>query len=166
MRRKIEITNPFEALCVLASRRNYCWKLYCTTCGAMDIRTGFMLIAKGYHPQPSSFNWDLELYKLKRSMSRDWTEEMTTKFISELSNASLEFISDNCTFPDWLGYLGLILHQFHYDFSNRIKISNAWKPQLDAIVKKIQVHQRIDTRIDDIALLTWESLKIYESLLK
>ena len=160
---KKTVTNPFEALCVLASNKRYCWTLYCTTCGAMDIRTGFTMIAKGYHPQEEK--WDIEHSKLKRTMSQDWSEEMTEKFITELSNASLEFISDNCLFPDWLGYLGLVLHQFHFDFNNRIKLSSAWKPQLDAIAKK-RSPQNVDTRISDINLLTWDSLKVYESILE
>jgi len=161
---KRKITNPFEALCVLASKKHFCWNLHCTTCGARDIRTGFTLIAKGYHPQPSSWDWDIEHSKLKQAMSQDWSDEMTEKFISELSNASIEFISKNCTFPNWLGYLGLVLHQFHFDFNNRITLSSAWKPQLDAIVKRSS--QNVDTRISDINLLTWDSLKVYESILK
>jgi len=165
MNDKKDIINPFEALCVLASKRHSCWTLYCTTCGAMDIRTGFTLIAKGYHPQPSSWDWDIKHSKLKRAMPQDWSDEMTEKFISELSNASIEFISNNCTFPDWLGYMGLVLHHFHFDFNNRIKLSSAWKPQLDAIAKK-RSPQNVDTRISDINLLTWDSLKVYESILE
>ena len=53
-----------------------------------------------------------------------------------MSGASIEFNSINCSFPDWLCYLGLILHMFHFDLKNRELLTKLWKPQLDNLGKK------------------------------
>ena len=42
--------NPFEALCSLASREHWCWKMFCTTCGHMLFRYAFRQLASGTSP--------------------------------------------------------------------------------------------------------------------
>ena len=47
--------NAFEALCNLASKEHWCWKMYCTTCGTMHLRYSLQEIAKGLSPEDT--NW-------------------------------------------------------------------------------------------------------------
>ena len=43
--------NQFEALCKLASDENWCWNLFCSTCGHMHFRYSFAELAIGKSPE-------------------------------------------------------------------------------------------------------------------
>ena len=153
--------NLFEELCVMASQKNFCWKLYCTTCGNSEIRFGFMKIAQG--SLPKLINWEICKNSYEEMKIKNWSEEMETNFTEEISKVSIDFISTNCKFPDWLGYLGLILYMFHLDFKKRELLSQAWKPQLDHLVKE-RNSENLES-LKQISLLSWENLENYESAL-
>ena len=157
-----DISNSFDALCFIASQRNSCWKLYCTTCGNTEIRYGFFKIARGIHP--NSIDWNIKRFPYEALKIRNWSEEMESTFIKEISEASIDFISKNCTFPDWLGYLGLVLYMFHFDFKKRELLSQSWKPQLDNLVKK-RNPENLES-LKQISMLSWENLELYESFIR
>ena len=59
--------NKFEELCELASRENWCWKLYCTTCGHMDFRYSFSELADG--KSPGEREWQIHKGLTSRTVS-------------------------------------------------------------------------------------------------
>lgn len=48
--KKITKRNAFVAVCEYASNMQWCWNAMCTTCGHMDFRRAFSMLAKGMHP--------------------------------------------------------------------------------------------------------------------
>ena len=42
--------SAFDALCSIAAKENWCWKINCTTCGHMLFRYGLHELIRGKHP--------------------------------------------------------------------------------------------------------------------
>ena len=132
--------NAFEALCALASREGWCWKLSCITCAHMLFRYGFMELAKNKHPDSpewivSTNNKDQLFGTLGAVWGRSGrlhgpSAEDQTKLISILSRASILRISKQCRFPAWLGYLGLGLSYTEPIEAEVKQLTESWKPQL------------------------------------
>ena len=128
--------NSFESLCRLASDENWCWNLYCTTCGHMHFRYSFAELAKGKSPEDS--NWIVHnKHRLSKSLGklpRDFTAKQRESILHICADANLISISKYCKFPDWLGYLGLILAHMS-DNSNVFQtLSINWSSQLKNMV--------------------------------
>ena len=102
--------NQFEKICIIASKNNWCWKLYCTTCGCHDIRGAFYCIGLGLEI-PNNLK---RIYEIKNDyrVTQQFSNEILNKFLESVINANLFEINKHCKFPDWLGYIGLILHLF------------------------------------------------------
>ena len=132
--------NAFEALCALASREGWCWKLSCITCAHMLFRYGFMELSKDKHPD--SPDWIVRMNnkdQLFGALGAVWgrsrrlhgpSKEDQTKLISILSRASILRISKQCRFPAWLGYLGLGLSYTEPVEAEVKQLTASWKPQL------------------------------------
>ena len=102
--------NPFIALSEFASNNKWCWRIPCTTCGAINFREGFRKIDMGLHPDSEEWNDTIKISNpLDVPLS---TQKTMCKYLSETSIKELDKVS---LFPDWLGHIGLILYfcQFH-----------------------------------------------------
>ena len=133
------MTNQFEALCILASDENWCWKLCCTTCGHMHFRYAFSELAMGKSVTDSS--WAVRRRRTRYTKSigfipRNYSEEQKAIIIGICCNASLSSISDSCKFPDWLGYLGLVLSNTHSAMEAYKELSSNWASQLSSLVSE------------------------------
>lgn len=131
--------NQFEELCKLASDENWCWNLFCTTCGHMHFRYAFAELAAGKSPSDSS--WLIHGRNTRYSNSlgplpRSYTEEQKEKVINICCDASLSLISETCKFPDWLGYLGLILEHMYSGSESYKKLAENWASQLSQLVSE------------------------------
>ncbi|MBK9173229.1 MAG: hypothetical protein IPM28_09535 [Chloracidobacterium sp.] len=106
--------NAFEALCKVASEKEWCWNLVCTTCGHEDFRMGLVQISRRIHPE--SEKWVPP--DVIRSSDPRLTESLRDRrafFHREplyliCASANIASIAATCRFPDFLGYLGLALH--------------------------------------------------------
>jgi len=132
--------NAFEALCFLASRENWCWNLFCTTCGHMYFRYAFIELLQGHHPDDG--NWatrkgnhrNLERRVGSMHSMRDWDLMDMVALQKVCEGADIRKISEQCRFPDWLGYLGLVLgHACGAEAING-KLTKAWAGQLADLV--------------------------------
>jgi hypothetical protein len=136
--------NPFVALCEYASSSDWCWKLHCTTCGHSGFRVAFAKIIKGLHPDDENF-WPegkhgaRDLY-LERDKFDDFVT-MNSKISSNrelaevVAGAKIGNIRKVAKFPEWLGYLGLVI--FHCrDRKSKQILSDSLFPQLLDIVDK------------------------------
>lgn len=167
--------SPFEALCELAAREHWCWKIICTTCGHMCFRYGFRELSRGKHP--SSPGWlvsrhDPDLYSGGEPrelgplpLLGGWSIESQRALASVLVNACLSDIRSEARFPDWLGYLGLGL--FYCKDSERYDrlLTKQWAPQL---LEMLPRHARSRSNLREILndpkrFLTWSYLGIIES---
>lgn len=106
----MKYNNEFEKVCIIASKNNWCWKLNCTTCGCLDIRGAFYYIGLG-KSVPDNIKRISEL-KINYSIYEPLPNEVLNEFLQSVIKADLFEINKNCKFPDWLGYIGIILYLF------------------------------------------------------
>jgi|SRR3990167_2968679 len=133
--------NPFVALCDYASQNNWCWKIFCTTCGHGAFKVSFSKIVHGQHPDDESF-WPngkenhspLQKMEVYSDFFRGASAVVQMKLSSIVAEAKLADIQAVAKFPEWLGYIGLVIHRCPSRDSKKI-ISDAFLPQLITLVK-------------------------------
>ena len=143
--------NQFEALCQLASEENWCWNLHCTTCGYLHFRYAFSELANGKSPEDK--DWLIhtnktQYHRLIGPLSRQYSESQKDKFLNICLDADLHTIAKTCKFPDWLGYLGLVLVHMLTNAQTYKSVSSKWASQLKELVLE---HSQIHSRLSDIA---------------
>lgn len=129
--------NIFEDLCILASNENWCWNIYCTTCGHLHFRYSFLQLANG--KSPTSVDWIIhskitDYTRTLGSIPRNFTPNQKQTVIEICKDANLARIAKECKFPDWLGYLGLVSHHLGGDSDADRQISISWASQLKKMV--------------------------------
>lgn len=132
-----ENNNAFEALCLKASEEKWCWNLACTTCGHIHFRYSFKLLAEGLHP--SARGWPVRSsrtsYKAQLGPHpRDYTENERLALIRICRQTDIVMLSKRCRFPDWLGYLGLVINYCKSEGSEYEGLLSTWANQLATIV--------------------------------
>lgn len=103
--------NQFESLCILASNENWCWNLYCTTCGHMHFKYAFLELSNGKSPEDSDWITHSErtsFAKLLGPIPRLYTDSQKENILKICLDADIHSIANRCRFPDWLGYMGLV----------------------------------------------------------
>ena len=77
-------------------------------------------------------------------LPRSYSEEQKINILKICKDTNIASIAEYCRFPDWLGYLGLIL-QYMYTRSNYYKaVSISWASQLINLVSPISpIHDRL-----------------------
>jgi len=131
--------NQFEELCKLASDENWCWKLICTTCGHMHFRYAFAEIAAGKSPTDPAWIIHGRITRYSNSLGplpSNYTEEQKENISKICRNANLSSIAEACKFPDWLGYLGLVLEHIYSGTDSYKKLSESWASQLSELVSE------------------------------
>lgn len=136
--------NAFVALCGLAARERWCWKLVCTTCGHLHFRYALREIARGVHPDSHAWKVTKEHPALRRgSPAKElgpipppgpWPEDEGRALLAIVVGASLSDLAEQGPFPDWLGYLGLALHYSEIAECQSRALTAAWVPQLLTIL--------------------------------
>ena len=107
--------NSFNALSYLASEEQWCWNLFCTTCGHAQFRAGLWSLAHGAHasdptwPMHHALGTSTENTRRTGSPIGYWPMNKQGCLAQVLAAADLSAIAVRCAFPDWLGYLGLAL---------------------------------------------------------
>ena len=152
--------NQFEELCKLASKENWCWNLVCTTCGHLHFKYSFLELASDKSPADSNWlvHWKLTDYqKTIGALPIIYMEEQKIKILGICKNASLSKIASMCKFPDWLGYLGLILVHMRTDSVEYRTLSSIWASQLSSFMS---TKSKIHNRLNDIVNKNGESLNI------
>lgn len=130
------VPNSFEQLCILASKENWCWNIYCTTCGHLHFRYSFLELAHGKSPADADWLIHSNDTKYPLPFPRTFTDTQSLLVISICKEADLSLIADKCKSPDWLGYLGLVLHHFGAADHKRL-LCLSWASQLKALVPSI-----------------------------
>lgn len=131
--------NQFEILCKLASDEHWCWNLSCTTCGHMNFRYAFSEIAAGKSPDKPGWivhDRNTGYSSSLGSLPRNYSKEEKEKLNDICRNASLSSIAKVCKFPDWLGYLGLVLEHMYSGEESYKKLSKNWASQLSGLISE------------------------------
>lgn len=155
--------NVFEDLCRQASREGWCWNLACTTCGHAKFGDAFEAIMAGSRP-----GGDARRYAQPAPEPADelpFTGEKRLQ--AACKDADLAAIAATCRFPDWLGYLGLVLAHTPWTEKSSGTLTKAWAPQLLAMVSESSLaHRRLGEIIaDDGERLSLSDLELVEEAL-
>ena len=124
--------HPLVELARRANAQQACWNIFCTTCGAAQLRGGILLMARGdpigQTPWPDSGRpYD----------SSPLTPDEADCLASVCVSAPLKQVARVASFPDWLGYLGMILCEFERSYvaenrgfeEHRRRIGASWALQ-------------------------------------
>ena len=159
----------FEKLCLIASKKSWCWKLTCGTCGHFEFRRSWPLLARGYGP--GSNDWTDAMALMDRDVPDD--DPGSTSLLDQdalsrvMASARLEVIGGNCRFPDWLGYLGLGLHSTARVEATTRRLTKAWLPQLARMVRMAPLERPwAAPALDPEAILTFRLLEDIENRLQ
>lgn len=95
--------DPFLALCDLASRENWCWKMWCSTCGHMYFRFSFQELVDGKHPDSASWLVRQENHQALRVIGPlpslgGWPMEKQRALAKILTQADVAAIHRACRF--------------------------------------------------------------------
>jgi len=166
--------HPFEALCALASRERWCWKIVCTTCGHMLFRYALRQLASGKSPNDEDWLVHKDYPVLRRGSPlrelgpipplASWPIEEQARLAKILSTADILVIASACIFPDWLGYLGLALHYTEDVERRNHSLTHAWCPQLQRLVRPASVASNMLSKLSmgQEGVLTWCNLEAVE----
>jgi hypothetical protein len=124
---KATYAQPMHPLVDLARRASApptCWNIFCTTCGATELRGGIWLLARGDRLDQTP--WPV------RHPSYD-SPPLTVAEAGRLTrvcvSAPLDQVARAASFPDWLGYLGMILWELREFKEHRLRIGAVWSLQ-------------------------------------
>ncbi len=160
----IKSRNSFVGLCEYASQKNWCWKLWCTTCGHQELSVGLLKIAYGLNPDCEEFlqsgiSSSHVHYSRNGIPSLDIQEELARC----VASASLEEIRKVSKYPDWLGYVGLAINHCS-SYSARKIISDSYLPQFILMFdKNIDLQNYLREKQSKGELLNIEDLSIIEN---
>ena len=158
--------NGFKAMCKLASRENWCWKIFCGTCRHAYFRCGFLELAEGKHPHDAGWLSGQEHHHEMFRQLFDRSEQalrdpvIQRAFSTVLATASIERIAGLCKLPDWLGYCGLGLFHTQDAERNDRTLTKAWIPQFNLLLPEdASSRQKLNHLVDDPSVaLRWQDL--------
>lgn len=149
----------FEKLCLIASRKNWCADIGCTTCGHMEFRRAWPLLARGY--EPGTREWD-RASDLLGGPPADLPESLSMLDRDALSRAladtRLEVIGGKCKSVTWLMYMGLGLYATERIEAETKRLTRAWVPQLLRMVEPEQARWLEELARDADRVLRWSDL--------
>lgn len=156
--------NAFEALCALASDEKWCWKLTCTTCGAVHFKAGLRRLGDGEHPLSS--NWQIHRRRVPRLGGPPGAMELGVQrsAVSVLIGASIQTIAERCRFPNWLGFLGVALSECSDVEAMERALTDSWRPELREMVHDGSgAAMRLEGVARDLSdRLSWADLELIE----
>lgn len=136
--------NSFVALCEYASQNNWCWNLFCTTCGHGPFSIALSKIARGLHPDSDSFWMNGRGKQPDLNESTEYGDfwrnsnpsiDSQKKLASVVADAKLADIQAVAKFPDWLGYIGLVINHCPSRDARKI-ISDSFLPQIIVLLNE------------------------------
>jgi hypothetical protein len=166
--------NSFEALCTLADREKWCWNIHCGTCGHGVFRYGLSALASGAHPDSADWfvHWGrgVGFTEIAARMGpvpsfEGWPIRQQRQLQRIIGEADMEGIAAACSFPDWLGYLGLALHYTEEAERQKPVISREVARRLGQLVipgSPAQTLLRSRAAAEGDERLTWDDLGYVE----
>ena len=157
--------NAFLAMAMLADREHWCWNLACTTCGRHVFRHGLHELIRGVHPD--SAQWTLhqdqgqfpEQFEDAPAPLSVTEQAVVSAIVSQLDVKELQ---QRCRFPDWLGFIGVVLEQTTAAEAATGLLTHALLPQLLALVEDPIERQSLERRFGEGGVLQWEDLEDFQ----
>lgn len=166
--------NPFDCLCELASKERWCWNIFCRTCRHINFRYALHEIARGKHPAGNDWLIHADNPYLKRGsavqglgpvpLRQSWSLEEQASLVHAIQHADISNIASSCSYPDWLGYLGLALYYANDAERRDRKLTQSWGPQLmDMTSQSSRAARKLTAACTSVERrLNWEVLEALE----
>lgn len=169
--------DKFAALCKVASENNWCWKITCTTCGHSGFRVAFSKLAQGLDPREDSF-WPYGFDDWEQLKDQDEYDDFKYDYNAKApdidiqkelaiiaSEANIEHIDQTSRFPDWLGYIGLVIEHCQHPDAQKI-LSKSLLPQLATLIEHDPaLHKKLEDKMtSNEPLVVWDLSGIELSL--
>ncbi len=126
--------NSFQEICTVANEEQWCWNLFCGTCGHRNFVKSLALLINR-RPLALSINGITRIpsyYYMKDKLLNDFSHNVQEK----VKDVSIEYFANNFKYPDFLGYLGIALfYSQSAENENRI-LTERWIPQFIAIMNQ------------------------------
>ena len=156
--------DAFLALCELASKEDWCWKIPCTTCGSMYFRMSFLELINGKHPDDA--DWSVRRanhHNIKIDVPRRYSTRQQAALAEIVSKAKISEITKRANFPDWLGYLGLVLcFCSEHEGANRTLTRSLIPQFLEFITPHDPSQQFLEAMLLEGRTLSWQGLERVE----
>src|SRR5688572_9840882 len=165
-------TNAFEAMCELAAREEWCWNLACTTCGHITFRRGFRALTQAIHPRDSGWyvykSEDGGDHRISRWQMNEGEQGVLVYIAATANLRNIKAIADSprpsgvdyYSFPNWLGYLGLVLAHTEAVERQLGLLSKLWLPQLGELSRRTP--DQLRQIFGDGHHLRWSDLATFE----
>lgn len=161
----------FESLSLLAGRENWCWKMYCSTCGHGHFRWSFKALACGL--DPAAPNWPVHREMKGRELERrngplpqlgSWPVAEQKALQGSFDGFHCAHVIENVGFPDWLGHLGLFLLYTQEVEATNLIISNQLVSQLtDRLLSESDGTKVLNRVSRESRALSWRDLETIEA---
>jgi hypothetical protein len=148
--------NAFELLCRLASKEQWCWMIPCNTCGNHEFKYGLRELGRGHSPADPDWvvhkcNGTLGQILDEIPYATGLADPEIVAVVEVCAGANLKRIADDCLFPDWLGYLGIVLARAYCEDVAYEKLTALWAWQLRDFVGR---DSTIWSHLDECARLS------------
>jgi hypothetical protein len=166
-------TNALLSLFKIASENEWCYKTVCTTCGHSAFRIAFSKIVRGENPEDESFwpngkkNSDIqEVNKYKDFVFyRKAKKEHQLTLSGLVAQINLKELNEIAKFPDWLGYIGLVIYHCPDEEAQRV-ISESLIPQFIELIDESELKNRLNTKLDKKEYISLQDLEAIESFFR
>jgi len=124
----------------MASRERWCWKIGCTTCGAMHFRYAMRELVLGRTPGSREWRTSKRRHRTLREEvgemagNEPWSEGEQFALLRVLGEARPRVIVESSRYPDGLGYLGLALYFVAEAEACDRALTRAWVPGLASLL--------------------------------
>lgn len=156
-------SDPFAAMCKIASEERWCWNIYCTTCGHMHFRYAFKELINGKHPDQPDWVTTKKNHHQLESLLGPLPSQLNLfdqgKLIVYIAKTSIKQIQQAARFPDWLGYIGLGLYYTENAEEEMGIITKKLVPQFIEILSSTGYYYEIPPVLDRLIKSETERLK-------
>jgi len=145
--------NAFIVLCQLALKENWCWRMFCSTYGHDYFQYGFLELMADKHPE--DIDWIVkeekrDIMEIKLTLPKEYPIEGQAKLLKIVAGINLvDFISVT-GFPQWIGFLELVLYYCSKAEKKDRLLSKAFIPQFNEVFYRIEKRMNISERFLDV----------------
>ena len=168
----VEKLNSFQEICTVADEEEWCWNIFCGTCGHCNFVKSLALLINRRELTPT-VNGETKTpsyHYMKDKLLNDFSHNVQEK----VKDTSIDYFANNFKYPDFLGYLGIALYYSQSaENENRI-LTEKWIPQFITImnheerrgvfanVLKKRIYYLENILVDNKKVLTVKDFEIIE----
>jgi len=152
---------PFVRLCRVTWQHNWCWNLFCGTCGAAQLRTALRLTAEGHDP----YTFDRGLRNAPQlGTAARWSVTSQEVLLDQIAQSPVHVLATTTGGADWLGYLGIALSMTTDARDALARLTTRFMEQVEPLLGEQREQPVIRDLLRGRQLLAWEHLELFERI--